>query len=126
MKDRSAKGLSITKGSFHGNTTGWTALDYKVFVKKDKVEEKTVGGIVLTRDLADQEEWTVSTGVLIDHGHLAFTEGYKNGELVEWDRKPKPGDRVMIKEYAGMRFVGEDDERYLVITDKDIVGMANE
>ncbi len=124
MKDRSARGLSLSDAEYEGNTSGWQAVDYKVFVKKDKVEELTAGGIYTPQDLRDQEMWNVSTGVIISHGELAFTQGRKDtGELIYWQLKPKEGDKVMVKELTGMRFTGDDTDDYLVYTDKDIVGI---
>ena len=127
LADRSARGLSTTEVKFEGNTSGWSAVDYKCFVRKDKVEEKTVGGIVVPKSIQDQEEWSVDRGILVSHGHLAFTSGRRaNGETYHWSPCPKVGDRVMVREHTGMRFKGDDGESYLIYTDKDIVGLANE
>ena len=41
LTDRGKRGLNITDAEFEGNTSGWIAVDYKVLVKKDKVEETT-------------------------------------------------------------------------------------
>lgn len=124
MKDRSARGLSVTDAEFNGNQSGWEALDYKVFVKKDKVEEQTQGGIIMPKDVAAQEEWNVQTGVIVSVGELAFTDGRRpDGVLYQWERKPQPGDRVITKEFAGLRFVGDDDEAYMVFNDKEIAGL---
>ena len=124
LKDRSKRGLSLTEARFEGNTSGWQALDYKVIVKKDRVEEKTVGGIYVPTDAKNQEEWNVQTGVIVSCGALAFTDGRRaNGELYEWPIKPKAGDRVITKEFAGLRFVGDDGEAYMVFNDKEIAGI---
>lgn len=121
--NRSSRGLSVEEVEFEGNTSGFEAYDYKVFVLKDKVKDTTDGGIVIARDLADQEEWTVVTGVLVSAGHLAFTEGRdSNGELIYWDRRPQVGDRVMVQEFAGQKFKGKDEKFYLIFNDKQIIG----
>lgn len=124
MKDRSKRGLTITDAEFDGNKSGWQALDYKVIIKKDKVEEVTSGGIYVPTEAKDQEEWNVQTGVIVSHGELAFTDGRRaSGELISWAIKPKPGDRVVTKEFAGLRFIGDDGEPYMIFNDKEIAGV---
>jgi co-chaperonin GroES (HSP10) len=124
MKDRSKRGLTVSDAQFEGNQSGWAAVDYKVFVKKDRVEEVTEGGIIVPDDARNQEEWNVQTGVIVSCGELAFTDGRRgDGELHQWSVKPKVGDRVITKEFAGLRFVGDDGEAYMVFTDKDIAGI---
>ena len=74
-----------------------------------------------------QEEWNVQTGVIVSTGELAFTDGRRDdGVLYQWGIKPKPGDRVITKEFAGLRFVGDDDEPYMVFNDKEIAGIKIE
>ena len=125
LRDRTARGLNIKEVNFEGNTCGFAAVDYKVFVRKDEVEEKTAGGIVIAADARDQEKWNVSTGIVVSHGDLAFTDGRKaDGSLIHWAKKPQVGDRVMIKEYAGVTFQGADGNEYFVYNDKDIMGVA--
>jgi co-chaperonin GroES (HSP10) len=118
LRDRSARGLDIEKAQFTENTCGFEAVDYKVFVKKDTAKEKSSGGIIFANDLINQEAWTIMTGVIVSLGSFAFTEG---GE--DWPNRPTPGTRVMVKEYAGSKFVGKDGETYYVFTDKDISGV---
>lgn len=112
MKDRSASGLQTKQVSFIGNTSGWEAYDYKVIIKRDSVE-KTYGdaGIVLADDVVDREEWTVTKGVIVSIGSKAFSD---------WPEAPTEGQRVMIQEYVGQRFIGDDDEKYLIVNDKEI------
>lgn len=124
MKDRSARGLTLSDATFEANTSGVEAVDYKVIVKKDKVEEKTSGGIFIPKDVSAQEEWNVQTGVIVSCGDLAFTDGRKSDHtLIPWNPQPKVGDRVITKEFAGLRFVGDDGDAYMVFTDKDIAGI---
>ena len=121
MKDRTSKGLTTSEAKFEKNECGWEAVDYKVIVRKDKVEETTAGGIVLPGDVKEQEWWNVFTGVLVSKGHLAFTEGRNRaGEVVRWEREPQIGQRVMLREHAGIRFEGDDGEEYAMYNDKDI------
>lgn len=124
LADRGKRGLDVTDAKFEGNTSGWDAVDYKILIKKDKVEETTDAGIVIPTDLVAQESWNIDTGVLVSHGDLAFTQGRKpNGEFYHWNRKPEVGDRVMVKSYTGQYFKGDDGEQYHIFTDKDIIGV---
>jgi co-chaperonin GroES (HSP10) len=124
MKDRSARGLTLSDAEFEGNESGMQAIDYKVVVKKDTVEEKTEGGIYVPKEVQSQEEWNVQTGVLVSMGDLAFTDGRKpNGELIHLHPRPKVGDRVITKEFAGLRFVGDDGDPYMVFNDKEVAGV---
>lgn len=119
--DRSARNLTLVKAEVDANNSGWFAVDYKVIVKKDGVQEMTAGGIVVPKDVKDQERWNVVCGALVDAGELAFTQGRKeNGELYYWTRKPVMGTRVMFKEFAGVEFQGDDGETYVLLQDKDI------
>jgi co-chaperonin GroES (HSP10) len=124
MKDRSSRGMTLSDAEFDGNQSGWHALDYKVFVKKDEVQEKTEGGIIMPEDARKQEEWNVQTGIVVSCGDMAFTDGRRaDGELYTWAVKPKPGDRVITKEFAGLRFIGDDGNPYMVFHDKEIAGI---
>jgi len=124
MKDRSARGMALSEVDFDGNKSGWQALDYKVFVRKDKVEEFSAGGIAMPEAARKQEEWNVSTGVIVSHGDLAFTDGRRDdGNLYVWGHKPQEGDRVIVKEFQGGRFVGDDGEAYMIFADKDVAGV---
>jgi co-chaperonin GroES (HSP10) len=117
-KDRSSRGFTVTESLAKENTSGWNPTRYTVLLRKDNVEEKTAGGIVITSDLRETEEWTVTTGVMVAMGSLAFTE---NGS--PWEDRPVVGQRVRIKEYTGQRFIGDDGEKYLQVNDTDIIGV---
>lgn len=112
MQSRTASGLQTKEVEFQGNTSGWDAYDYKVIVKRDAVEN-TYGesGIVIADDVIDREEWTVTKGVIVSIGSKAFSD---------WPERPNEGQRVMIQEYVGQRFIGEDGEKYLIVNDKEI------
>ncbi len=112
MLNRTASGLQTKEVAFIGNTSGWEAYDYKVIIKRDSVDE-TYGdsGIVISADVRDREEWTVTKGVIVSIGSKAFSD---------WPVAPNEGQRVMIQEYVGQRFIGEDGEKYLIVNDKEI------
>jgi len=123
-KDRSNKGLTLSEVEFVENTSGWKPTRYTVLMRKDKVEETTAGGIIIGSEVTETEEWTVTTGVLVATGSLAFSEGRdKDGALIFWDEYPKVGQRVRIKEYTGQRFIGDDEEKYVQVNDTEIIGV---
>lgn len=124
LPDRGKRGIDVVPVKFERNTSGWEALDYKCFVVKDEIQELTGGGLIaVPQDVLEEEKWNINTGVLVSHGDLAFTQGRKpNGDFYHWDRRPKVGDRVMVKEFSGMKFIGDDGIEYYVFTDKDITG----
>ena len=122
MQDRSKRGLSLKQAVYDGeNLSGWEAVDYKVIVKKDAVQDTTVGGIAIPEEAQSKERWEVQTGVIVSFGSLAFTQGRQaNGEFYHWNPIPAPGNRVLMSEYAGTEFEGADGEKYILVKDKDI------
>ena len=127
MKDRSKRGFTVSDAVFEGNTSGWEALDFKVFIKKDEIQEKTKGGIVIPNAAMDLEEWNICMGVVVSIGSNAFSQGRRDdGCFYMWDRRPEVGDRVIVKDMTGMKFVGDDGETYFVYPDKDIIAVPSD
>ena len=124
LADRGKRGLTVSDAEFQGNESGWNAVDYKLLVKKDRVEEQTKSGLFIPSEAREQEMWNISTGVLVSAGGLAFTQGRtEGGDLIYWEPRPKIGDRIMVKEFTGQFFKGADGDEYHVFTDKDIIGV---
>ena len=124
MRDRSSNNLTLEQAEVVENTSGWQAVDYKLIVKKDAVREKTAGGIVVPEEAKMRERFNVPTGVVVSIGELAGTQGRRDdGELIYWRDRPTIGTRIMCKEFSGQFFTGDDDEEYIMITDKDIAGV---
>jgi co-chaperonin GroES (HSP10) len=124
MQNRSSKGFAVRNIEYEGNHSGWEAVDYKVIIQKDEVQETTAGGIIIAEEYREQEWWNVFTGILVSKGELAFTEGRdRDGRLLRWENEPKVGDRVMLRERAGIQFTGEDGKQYALYQDKDIGGI---
>ena len=125
MKDRSKAGLTVTNAEWSGkNTSGYQALDFKVLVKRDKVEP-TSGLIEIPQEAVDKERWNVPEGVIVSAGDQAFRTNRvrRDGTPIYWEPKPKEGDRVIFQEFTGQEITGNDDEIYLWLTDKDIIGV---
>lgn len=98
------------------NASGINPVEYKCIVLPDKVEETTQGGIVLARNIQEQDQLSETRCRLIAVGGMAFDD---------WNdkRKPQPGDRVLIAKYSGILCRGDDGEEYRVINDKDVLAI---
>jgi len=98
------------------NASGIQPVEYKCLVLPDKVEETTQGGIVLARNIQEQDQLAETRCQLVAVGGMAFDD---------WndERKPKPGDRVLIAKYSGILCRGDDGEEYRVINDKDVLAI---
>lgn len=80
-------------------------LLHNVILKKEKIENKTASGIILT---SPKEE----------KSNIAVVEAV--GETS--DTKLNKGDKVIYTEYAGTN-VEIDSEEYIVVEDKDILAI---
>lgn len=96
------------------NDSGLVPVEYKCVVKLERAEEKTAGGIILTKTTVDREQMATTTATLLAVGGNAFDT---------WEgRKPECGDRVMINKYAG-QYRKNDADPYRVCNDKDILAV---
>jgi len=90
-------------------------LGDRVIVKPVAREEKTKAGIYLP-DTASKEKPMEGTVIAVGPGRL----------LDDGKRTPvdvKAGDRIVFAKYAGTEFKTEDDEEYLIISEKDIMAV---
>ena len=97
------------------NAHGITPLDVKVLVLPDPVEEKTAGGIILTDATREKDGFASTRGLLVAVGQSAFAEWAGD--------KPKPGDRIVTAQYAGITIKGDDGEKYRLCNDEDVVAV---
>jgi chaperonin GroES len=82
-------------------------------LKKEKVEQVTKSGIIVTGDV--QEEPDYATVVAVGEGK------YVDGKLVPLT--VKVNDKVVYKKYSTTT-VKFDEEEYLVISEKDILAIV--
>lgn len=87
-------------------------LHDNVVLKKEKVEQKTASGIILTGDVKEQPSF--ATVVAVGEGNLV------DGKVVPLT--VKVGDKVVYKKYSTTEFKFEEEE-YLVISEKDILAI---
>lgn len=95
------------------NKSGIHPVEFKVLVRPKKVEEKTVGGIIIPESAKEKEKYATVEGVLVAIGTIAFTSP-------DWLDKPKVGDTVLYDKYSGARVKGKDEEEYILLNDKEI------
>ena len=109
------------KNEFH-NPSGIQPVEYKCLVKPYQIEDTDEvlksakdAGIILHTEQAEREQMTQCIALLVAVGGNAF-EDWK-GEV------PKPGDRVLMAKYCGVRSDGVDGFVYRTISDKDIAAV---
>ena len=90
-------------------------LGDRVIVKPLAREEKTKAGIYLP-DTASKEKPMEGTVIAVGPGRL-MDDGRRTPIDV------KAGDRIVFAKYAGTEFKTENDEEYLIISEKDIMAV---
>lgn len=85
-------------------------LGDRVIVKADAAEEKTAGGLILTKDSKEKPQ----TGVVV-----AVGEGKTNNEGKTIPVPVKEGDKILYGKYGGTE-VTVDGEEYLILRQEDI------
>jgi chaperonin GroES len=94
---------------------------HRVLVKVEEIEEKTKGGILLPKQVADQQTMANIFGTLVAAGPNAW-KAFDTGE--PW---AKVGDRVAFAKYGG--FIIEDPEtleQFRLLNDEDITAVIGE
>ena len=100
------------------NPSGIVPLDLAALVYPDPVEGVTQGGIIIPPSAQTRQKYATQKATLIAVGGSCFAE---------WIEKPKPGQRILIVQYAGTRITGPKDGReYNVIRDDEIVAILEE
>jgi len=87
----------------------------RVVIKPMAKEERTKGGIILP-DTASKEKPQQGTVVAVGPGRML-----DNGKRVAIDLSV--GDQVVFAKYAGTEFKTEDEEEFIIISEKDIMAV---
>ena len=87
----------------------------RILVKPVEEEEKTKGGIVLP-DTVSKEKPQVGEV-------LAVGSGRTNDDGKTFPMQFKKGDKVIYAKYSGTDIKGDDDEDYLILSEKDILAI---
>ena len=97
-------------------------VEYKVLIKPDKVEDKSLGGIFIPEHIKDRQQFAVDRGEVISTGEGFFKA--LPGPV------PQIGDKVVFNRYAGslITIMNKDKVRedYRLCNDKDICAILRE
>lgn len=97
------------------NASGIQPLDLKVLALPDAAVTK-IGSIHVPETIADKQKYAAIKATLVAAGPNAFRE-WGDGNA------PKPGDRILMAQYAGARVKGSDDTDYVLMNDEDVVAV---
>lgn len=98
---------------------GIEATEYCVLVAMAEKPAKTKGGIILTDEGRDREQWGSEHGRIISVSPLAFS-------YAEWpDRAAMPavGDVVFVGRHPGKEATGRDGKKYHLVSDREVLGI---
>lgn len=100
---------------------------YHVLIKQDAVEEKK-GSIILADETRESDEFAMMFGTLVKVGELAFTFGTPgSAEFIKTAERPKVGDRVMFRKYAGGQMLkDENGQKYRLMDCSDVIAKVND
>lgn len=101
------------------NPSGILPVEYKILIKPDDIDEKTLGGIIKADDTYEREKWAQVKGTLVAKGGAAFGEPFTDQER----ENLVPGARIYFKKNDGIVVEGADGEEYRLCVDKDIGGL---
>ena len=99
----------------------------RVVVQLRSAKRKTKGGIILTDETREIDQWNTQVAKVIAVGPLAF---HNRNTLTPWPEGDwcKPGDFVRVPKYGGDRWSAkvDDEERLFVIfNDLDLIGRVD-
>ena len=87
-------------------------VEYKVLIELERLEEKTIGGIIRPIERLERDQMAQTTATLIAVGGNAFSDWV--GPI------PKVGDKVLVDKYAGVRPDRDESNPLRLCMDKDI------
>ena len=96
------------------NSTKLRPLGDRVLVKRNKTEEKNIGGIILPDSAQSKQDigFVIATGP---------GKKDKDGNLVEVS--VKPGDNIMWDKYGGQEVTIEEEE-FIMVKSDDIIAIV--
>ena len=98
------------------NITELKPLGDRVLIKPTVEEEKSKGGILLP-DTVSKEKPQVGEVLAIGPGSTS-----KEGKIIPMT--VKKGDKVVYAKYSGTDIKGDNDEDYLILSEKDILAIV--
>ena len=98
------------------NKSGIKAVGWTVLVKPADIEKKSESGIILhAPNEEDRAQLAQIYGEVVDIGPIAWAD--------EGEQRCKVGDKVIFRRYAGEQFDGDDEVKYRLMNDKDILAI---
>jgi len=91
-------------------------LGDRVLIKPTVEEEKSKGGILLPDTISKEKP---QVGEILEVGPGATN---KDGKMIPMT--VKKGDKVVYAKYSGTDIKGDDDEDYLILSEKDILAIV--
>jgi co-chaperonin GroES (HSP10) len=96
------------------NTSGIQPVNQNVLVRPDEVDGK-IGSILMPDQAVERDQHAQTTGTLI----AACVDAFE-----DMQQQPEAGARVFFARYAGTLIDGTDGEKYRLLKDIDITGVA--
>ncbi len=93
------------------NTSGLVPFGPNVLVKMDQASNISAGGIIMVDQRVDRMNEAAVTGIVFEVGDQAFQ--HLSAPL-------KPGDRVYIEKYGGVKAIGMDGAMYRLVDERQI------
>ena len=127
--------MTVTQLKTNLNESGIYPCGNRVLVFVDQIEDKVKDSLIeLLPDTIEAQQSANASGTLIESGPDAFQHTTHSTYRVQGSRRELverrvsgysqpfaiPGDRISFAKYAGQKYRGKDDKRYLVLNDEDI------
>lgn len=101
------------------NPSGIVPVDLRGVFLPDPAEKKSAGGVIIPETTQERAKFAAVKATVVALGDN-FGCGW--GDKA---RKPKPGDRVLMAQYAGANVKGADGQDYRVCNDEDILAILD-
>ena len=99
------------------NTSGIYPKSYVLLIKLDKVADTSAGGIALSAQTQEVAQLHTIYATVVDVGPGCWND--------EKEPRAKIGDHIIFAKLAGEAVKGKDGEMYRLITDKQVLGLAD-
>jgi co-chaperonin GroES (HSP10) len=98
-------------------------LGWKVLIQPNQVKKKTAGGIILSTQSQENEEYLTAHGTILALGKSAYCDR-ETGK--KWEGKwPEAGDRITYGKYAGQKLV-INGVKLLLLNDDEVTSILPE
>lgn len=102
------------------NTSGYEPVDVRLVVQPDDATKVSKGGVIMPDTVQQKEQFASTKATVIAVGDNVGADWGENA------RKPQPGERILMAQYAGTNVKGADDKDYRVINDEDVCAILKE